>query len=464
MRAALLGLLLAAPALAGCLSPDDVGAAGLVPPAAALPDGLVVHTPNGTAALPEGVPLVEPLLLALGASTFEPTLGVAPDGAIYYSVTSTGVALGAKPGVLKSTDGGVTWTDVSPSLPTGHGLPPETNDPYVYVDPATGRVFQFAMAPILVCGWLSWSDDGGSSWLTNPRGCGNTPPWDHQSMVAAPPVGGVPMPLYPNALYQCVNNLVAVSCARSLDGGASWVATAPAQANTACGGLHGHLVGAADGTLFVPKDDCGVSIVLVTRDMGATWEQILVSDLPTQAWSDPAMAIDDAGNVYYAFVDDVGRLMLSVSRDNGATWSPAIAVSPPGLTTHIPAIAAGAEGHVVFAYPATADLPEGYQTEGDAVDNAAWHAYLTVTTNALGAAPILQTTRATSADDPLVRGACGPARCPAMTDFIDVVIGPDGTPFAAFADACTGACAEGKEGNNANEAILVTLGAGPALR
>jgi hypothetical protein len=43
-------------------------------------------------------------------------------------------------------------------------------------------------------------------------------------------------------------------------------------------------------------------------------------------------------------------------------------------------------------------------------------------------------------NDPMALGACGPRRCYEAYDFIDVVVGFDGEPWAAFADSCTAAC------------------------
>lgn len=459
---ALCAMLLTAGCLGAKVEPDPSPATG----PALLPDGLTVHDPTGVlAAAPEGLVPLEASLLDLGAEAFEPTLGVNAAGTLFYAaLDGRGPGIGYAPTVLRSRDNGATWEDASPRLPTGHVAPPETNDPYLYVDPATGRVFQFAMAPILVCAVLSWSDDEGDSWTTNPRGCGNTPPWDHQTFVAAAP-RGAPTVGYPNVLHQCVNQMLAAWCSRSLDGGFTWSPGTPAFTGR-CGGLHGHLVSAPDGTVYLPKDECGEAWVGITRDDGLTWERVKVAEPPTQGWADPAMAIDGAGNVYYAYADENAAILLTVSRDAGKTWSEPIQASPPGLTTHIPAMAAGSDGRIVLAYPATPDLPKGYDSSDKEQDAALWHGYLTLATDALGDAPVFQTIRVNPADDPLVRGPCGPGRCPGMVDFIDVVIGPDGRPYAAFVDACRDACAgpDGKPEDNVDSAAVVaTLKAGPSL-
>ncbi|HYN36099.1 MAG TPA: hypothetical protein VEV82_03900 [Actinomycetota bacterium] len=72
----------------------------------------------------------------IGFQTFEPTLGAAANGDLYFSTTpSSGVALGWSASIAKSQDGGRSWKDVGPQLASGETNPPETNDPYIYVDP-----------------------------------------------------------------------------------------------------------------------------------------------------------------------------------------------------------------------------------------------------------------------------------------------------------------------------------------
>jgi hypothetical protein len=498
LRRAALCLLLVSTALAGCLgAPQPAALDPSALPGAAAARNVVHLADRVLAELPAGAVPTASAFRLLGHTAGEPTLGITSTGTLFYAAIQfydapTGRSI--RTDVMRSRDQGLTWADVSPHLPTGDNAPPTTGDPYIYVDPATDRVFNFDMFPGLTCGFLSWSDDEGDTWESNPIGCAHPPPWDHQTLVAGPPRALATSPLYPNVVYHCINRITDSACARSLDGGHTFTTGTPAylgvdldditpdSLNTGrgvCGGLHGHVVTAPDGTLYLPKDQCGRSSISVSTDDATTWSQYVVSDLPTTGGPDPAVAVDAAGNVYYVFVDGDGLLRLSTSRDAGATWSKAVVVSAPAVTAaHLPAIAAGDEGKIAIAYAGTENLLMGYRNEDfnetidkwDAINASTWNGYLAVIGNALEAKPLVQTTMVNDPADPLVRGYCGPGRCPGMYDFIDIVIDTAGRPWAAFVDACVEACAtpEGKAEDSqgakqGREGAVATLAAGPAL-
>ncbi len=418
---------------------------------------------------------------AVGAETFEPTIGADPKGNLYYAVTpGPGPLVGFTAGVFKSSDQGRTWSDVTPRI-AGQAMPPETNDPYIYVDPGTGRVFSFHMSPILTCSILSWSDDGGQSWATSPYGCGPTAVWDHQTMVAAKP-RVLPTRDYPNILHQCVNSVYAVMCSRSLDGGLTWSPGTPAAVNEPlvlnqqfCGSQHGHLEAAPDGTVYLPTSRCGTAPqVLVSRDDGMTWSASVMSDRAID-FSDPDCAVDSASNVYCAFVEEgTGHVLFVSSRDGGRTWSRAVQLSPPGVTGALPAVAAGDPRKVAISFFGTDDLPQGYATPGYAAGAKAfahleWGGYLSITLDGLARTPRFDTVLATGGD-PLERGAsCStfPMRCNYQLDFLDIVVAPDGRPYATFVDGCTGTCT-GPGGRNDDvqngQGVVATLTSGPLLR
>ena len=389
---------------------------------------------------------------SVGEKTFEPTMGAAPDGSLYFSTTpGNGVAVGYGASISKSTDGGATWKDVGAKI-AGRRVPVETNDPYIYVDPSTGRVFEFHMSPILTCATLSYSDDAATTWTTNPVGCGPTGAWDHQTMVAAKP-RTLPTTGYPNILHQCVNAVYAEMCSRSLDGGLTWSPSTVAWPNdkispaNLCGTQTGHLAAAPDGTLYLPTSDCGTfPTVGISRDDGLSWERVKIADIP-MPFDDPAVAVDSEGNVYAAFYDGLGQLFLSTSRDAGETWTTPVKMTTPQITAAKLAMTVGDPGKIALAFVGTGSIPgqEAGKKSLDAASAAAvrWGAFLTTSTDALSESPTFSTVEATGTD-PLFQGAeaCGPGlRCAYIVDFIEATITPDGKPYGAFVDGCTKGCA-----------------------
>lgn len=483
-RRLLVLLTLSALAVAGCVTPGaeldanrDLGGVG-----ATVKDGAaLVHT-AGDALSGRVVTDVVGVMRMIGHDAAEPTVAITSDGTLFYAaITFQNDVAGQdfplpRTDILRSVDGGRTWEDVTPYLPGGvvrsHF---DTGDPYVYVDPLTDRVYDLDQRFAVGQYSISWSDDKGDTW-TGPVFLCDAPPCDHQTMTAFKPRLLPASPLYPSHLMVCYNQIAAVACKVSPDGGAAWTRAAPpflgvepgsssGIVGPLCGGLHGHIVASADGIVYLPKEHCGVPMIAVTKDGGLTWSTAAVGPAGASG-PDPVVAVDEAGNVYYVWLDAEGRMWLSTSVDEGATWSEPVDITPPGLTaTHLPAIAAGGPGKLVAAFAGTDD-PEGYEQDLDGDEaNATWHAYLSLFEDALAAAPVVTTVRVNPADDPVVRGHCGPGRCPALYDFIDVIIDAEGRPWAAFSDACVDECvSDPSTGNNALQGFVATLESGPRLR
>ncbi|HVF04400.1 MAG TPA: sialidase family protein [Frankiaceae bacterium] len=406
---------------------------------------------------------------ATNVKTFEPTLGSDPEGRLFYAKASAddGIAIGFAAGVTRSDNGGRTWREVTPKT-GGVAMPPETNDPYVYVDPATGRVFNFHMAPFLSCSILSYSDDAGATWTTNPVGCGPTGVWDHQTMVAAKP-RGVSTSGYPNVLLQCVNAVYAVSCSRSLDGGDVWGPSMIVSENqhlVARGGEQtGHLRAAPDGTIYLPSPEAGDKpVVFVSEDSGGTWRRQVISTVSIP-FTDPAVAVDRNGTVYATFVDRTGRLLYAVSRNKARTWTKPVPVTSPRVTATKPVLVVGDPGKIAIAFPGTDDLPKRFATPGypaekaQFADTVRWGGYIAVSTNALAKTPRFQTLDATGPKGLEAGAACvNGGRCTAQVDFIDMVTRPDGTVWAAFVDACPDECPEGSVGAPLGVVVTLTKG------
>lgn len=410
----------------------------------------------------------------IGRRAGEPTIGVDPKGNAFMSAYSgaDGHTL-----VYRSTDGGLTWKSTGPLLPGDVNSPPETLDPYVYVDPKTGRVFNVEL--YLACSYGSFSDDLGETWTTNPLTCGQ-PVNDHQTLVAAKPVPPIQTAGYPNVIYYCFNRVSDSACSRSLDGGLTWHPTgSPAFVGYKpgdsynrfgvpglCGGLHGHVAADRDGRIFIPREWCGYPYLAMSSDGGATWTRTQVDDqfLAAQAHvgEHHSVAVDDAGNVYYVWRDEQQRLpWLAISRDHGATFSEPMLIAPPGVNqSNFVTVTAGQEGKIAIQFVGTtsADLEAA---------NRPWNSYMLVSTNALDGQPVFVSTTANPVDDPVHRGNCT-GRCGGMLDYLDILVSPvDGRFWAAVVDTCTSAQCRGPAGKATQstdaQGIAVRQVGGPVL-
>jgi hypothetical protein len=480
----LLSLAVAATVLAGCSSDPTVPSPGGTPGGASAP-APVPYVGGRDGPLPRSAYLGE---LPVFAERYvgqrgggEPTIGVNRDGVaifptIAFDVDAVARTL-ASTRVMVSTDEGRTWEDRSPLIAAGTDRTPPVRpnptslDPYVYADPVTGRLFNIDLN-LAAGGFLSYTDDAGKTWVSNP-GCCGLPVDDHQTLFSGPPTTLVPLsPLYSRILYFCINQVGASSCTHSLDGGLTWSgpvaaypgAEPPAEGkqcvpdvvaddlgDCVCGGLHGHgHASEKTGTVFLPKGQCGRAEVARSTDNGVTFTETLVDRTVGIDGHEAIVSTDKAGNVYYFFLDRNALPRLSVSRDDGVTWSSPINVTVPGVTAaKFPSIVAGDTGRIAFLYVGTT-TPHGRHV-GDRYENqttmypselanATWNGYVGFSLNADSADPVFATVTAHDPADPLARGACS-GRCQAvnggMYDFLDIDIHPTtGQVWVALIDNC----------------------------
>ena len=411
-----------------------------------------------------------------GVTAFEPTMGIDEEGNIFYQGAE--VPLGyPNPLVVVSRDGGRSWDEVTPQLP---GL---TQDPILYIDPGTGRVFT---ADLNRCITVSHSDDVGESW-TSAEACGLS---DHQSIAAGPPVTS-PTIGYPNVVYLCAvaggigTYSTGSSCLKSLDGGVTWVRTgAPPytadprheQGNFGipglCGGTTGHAFVDPNGVLYLPSGWCGQPYLAISRDEGATWERTQIADTGMPGIQggefehEAAVAVDAGGNVYYFWTARDRLPYLAVSTDEGKSFSKPIMVGPPGLKEAWgPTMDVGDTGKIALAYVGSTNAPGGKSPTGEGPlydERVTWNGYITTTVDALSKDPRFFTTSVNRSSDPIMRGECRVIRCGVQYDFIDVVIGPDGSPWVAMVDGCP---APGRScGDSLGAGFVGTVTGAPKLR
>lgn len=376
----------------------------------------------------------------IGYDAFEPTLGIAPDGTVYYNAGGR---------ILRSDDHGQHWnTTFYPE-----DAPAATADPYLHVDRATGRVYGQILT--VACTALHWSDDGGETWMANPAACGRLV-IDHQSIATGP--AGLPAPSYEGrALYLCAGQrggggqLGTVSCSVSLDGGATFPISRSVFPLRDCTFFNGPPAVGPDGTAYVGSSPCREPWVGVSKDTGRTWTPMRVSNLSVASEGiDPQVAVDSQGGVYYAWLDGEGTPRLSVSTDQGATWGRPVPLGFRNLSAAaLPTMAAGEGGTVAVAYLGTTNGTEVLANE--VPESAAWDIYVAVVRNATVAQPSLGVYEATK--EPVHEGPCqdGGARCmPGFVDYFDVDIGPKGRVYVSGA-------------RPSGEGIVVVQETGPSL-
>ncbi|HVF53905.1 MAG TPA: sialidase family protein [Actinomycetota bacterium] len=440
------------------------------------PGKVVSHTAEGSAGRRSSA---EVDVFTTGHMAAEPTIGVDEDGTIFTVAIDTGSGLPRWP-VLKSSDGGQTWTDVSPKLPTGEFTHFTSQDGMLYLDDATGRVFMSDFTG--PCAPVSFTDDDGETWTTGAA-CGLA---DHQNVFAGPPAVS-PTVGYPNVVYYCAVDGGALQeastmtgCVKSLDGGRTYVRTGsppyvdglnPAPGNFGipgrCSGVTGHGVVDQAGTVYMPRGWCGQPWLAISSDEGATWRRVQVADngMPSQSGGptdynpndatgfqehEAGVAVDEDGTIYY-FYTGMNRLpYLVYSSDEGSTWSDPLMIGAPGLReASLPAIDIDGSGRLALAYIGSMNAPGGEAPDGAGPEYAGvtWNGYITVVDTPVTARSKFHTATVNDPGDPLTVGECWILRCQQQYDFIDVVLDASGRAWASMVDGCTGmSCARMGQG------------------
>ncbi|MDQ3282529.1 MAG: hypothetical protein M3Q69_14100 [Acidobacteriota bacterium] len=386
----------------------------------------------------------------LGKSAGEPTLGLMRSGKTMFIAGLETLRV-----TFNDPDANaVSWEDKS-ALTTSI----ESFDPILYTDPRTGRTFVSQLLPTKIS-LMSYTDDEGETWQPS-QGAGINSGVDHQTIGAGPFRPGIlgrgPLTSYPNAVYYASQDSGLAEIALSRDGGVTFDVAVPMWNLLQCGGLHGHIRVAPDGTVYVPNKSCFSSQgFAVSEDNGLTWT---IRTVPgsTAGHTDPSIGIASDGTVYFGYVGSDGRPYMAVTKDRGLTW---LNVQNVGLSNDInnavfAAVAAGDPDRASFFYVGT-NTPGENGVLTDRTFPGTWYGYIATTYDG----GKTWTTVNATAGDPVQRGViCTHGTdCPSGTrnllDFNDLQIDAKGRPHAAFADGCTSApCIQGVDRNGPSTAV-----------
>ncbi len=378
----------------------------------------------------------------VGRKSAEPTIAVDRKGrAFYAAATFDGPGGLADTRLLRSKDEGNSWQDVTAEPVPGQDFP-VTLDPYVYIEENSGRLFDLDL--YVGSSFLSFSDDGGRTYETNPAASGDFVN-DHQTLFAGPPPAGTALvptdPDFPEFLYYCFNRVADSSCGRSIDGGRTFQRSGniaypgvePKEGGAFCGGLHGHVATDREGRVLLPKGHCGYPYISISNDAGVTWKRGRVSDRIDMPDNQASITSDAKNNLYYVWYDSEHRLpWLAVSTNHGRTWGDPIMIAPPGVReVQWPTVAAGGKGRITIGFPSTNVRDQGDLTRP-------WDYQVVASVNALSANPTFVSNIANAPTDPIHRGDC-PGRCGNMLDFLDVIVSPapGHSIWATYVDTCT---------------------------
>ena len=285
------------------------------------------------------------------------------------------------------------WEDKS-AASTNIGL-----DPILWTDQKTGRTL-ISNSTAGANAVYAYSDNDGDSWTEG----GVSPPnggADHETIGSGPYPAllsalGTPVN-QGQAVYYCSQDIVGpASCQRSDDLGASYgpgVLAYNGQGSsvpggTDCGGLHGHLHVAPDGTVWLPVPHCGDKQGgVISTDAGSTWTEFKVpGSIPQQQGADPSIALDADGAAYFSYVNNEpvaagklpeGHAHVMVSKDRGKTWSNDIDLGAShGIKNAVEIEAVGgSSGRAAVGFLGT-DTPGPYQ---DDVFSGRWFVFISTT-------------------------------------------------------------------------------------
>lgn len=368
------------------------------------------------------------------------------------------------------------WEDVSYVVTKTKSL-----DPILFTDQATGRTFVSQLdsvvppaSPVLIGlnSLMAYTDDDGATWtpaqVNPPDGS-----YDHQSVGGGPYPASVPLSNPVNkgsAVYYCSQAGVTAFCSRSDDGGLNFgKSTAIYNSVTdGCGGIHGHVKVAPDGTVYVPNRGCaGVQAITVSEDAGTTWTVRQVKNANFSAGAppgilDPSIGIAKDGTLYFSYVHSDGHAHVAVSHDKGVTWVNDFDISTSqnvGNAVFMEAIG-GDPNRAAVGFIGTTQIGDHQATDF----NGTWYAFIAHTYDG----GVHWTTVNATPNHPVQKEACiwnqgGANQCRNLLDFNEITMDEKGRVLYSFADGCVDACEEGGPNSYSSKATIARQSGGNGL-
>lgn len=331
-------------------------------------------------------------------------------------------------------------------------------DPILFTDSVTGRTIagELQGAGGATNGIIS--DDDLATGLATFQSGGPSQGVDHQSIGGGPPNPNVPnrqpTGAYPHLFYYASQQAAYASVATSFDGGLTYGPAIPAYTIVQCGGIHGHIKVAPDGTVYFPNKNCGgKAAVVVSEDNGLNWE---IRPVPTSSSiggiSDPSVGIGAGGRIYLSYTSASRQLRVAVSDDKGLTWrddfnlgAAAEFVVTAGL---FPAVVAGDNNRAAVFFLGTGTTDPGDPFGSVPTVRATWFPYIATTCDGGKSWSVVR-----ADNDPLNPGVSNPLQqgpictsgttCPSgppntrnLLDFNDMTVDARGRILVSYADGC----------------------------
>jgi len=282
-----------------------------------------------------------------------------PPGSARPSSGEFNIGFNPKTGRIMTMNRGPVWRLTPPELSTpkqpeccealwedkSHPTTDFGLDPILWTDQQTGRTL-ISNSTVGANAVYAYSDSDGDSWtpfgIAAPNGGA-----DHETLGSGPyPASLSTLATSVNqgeAVYYCSQDVVGpASCYRSDTLGASYGPSVLAYNGQGsgfpggtCGGLHGHIHVAPNGTAWLPVNQCsGLQGGVFSTDGGITWNTFTVPNAISQPQgADPSIAIDSDSTIYYSYVNNEpvpagqspeGHARVAVGHlnsDNTITWT-----------------------------------------------------------------------------------------------------------------------------------------------